>query len=55
METEKDFARNVAFVEEMQKEIDGAKTETLVEDSDSPSIIVDVGNRISHAYHCPVQ
>ena len=47
METEKDFARNVAFVEEMQKEIDGAKTETLVEDPDSPSIIDDVRNSIN--------
>ena len=47
METEKDFARNVAFVEEMQKEIDGAKSETLVEDPDSPSVSVDNKQRVN--------
>ena len=50
METDKDFSRNVPFEEEIQREIEGALTETLVEDPDCPSISVDIRNRVNEEH-----
>ena len=50
METDTDFSRNVPFEEEIQREIEGALTETLVEDPDCPSISVDIRNRVNEEH-----